>query len=126
MSTFADFGGSGNVQIEQNGNNVSYRPNINFIPGTNITLTVNDNPAQNRADVTINTGASTGPFEEQYQIVDETHYYRGEAAPGALTSAAVWRIWTVTVSGSIAATQWASGNAGFVNIWDRRTEYQYF
>lgn len=58
-------------QILLNAVTKGYRSAINFIAGTNITLVVADNAAQDRVDVTI---ASTGvigstPSSGEYQVV---------------------------------------------------------
>jgi len=50
--------------------------------------------------------------------------YAGEAEPGSLENAAVWRIWTVDVSvGSVK--KWANGEATFVNKWTERLSLEY-
>src|SRR5690606_18553848 len=56
-------GGSGisGIGIRNNGATVvGTRPNINFHPGSNITLTVTDDPANNEVDVTIAAATGSG------------------------------------------------------------------
>lgn len=52
-----------------------------------------------------------------------TYTYIGEAQPGALTSAASWRIKRMTNSDSTIV--WADGNNSFDNIWDNRASLTY-
>lgn len=53
--------------------------------------------------------------------------YVGYAAPGSLTSNAVWRIVRLTYDANDNPTkvEWANGNNGFVNIWDNRAALAY-
>lgn len=53
--------------------------------------------------------------------------YVGYAAPGSLTSAAVWRIVRITYDANDNPTvvEWADGNNGFDNIWDNRAALSY-
>jgi hypothetical protein len=41
------------VNVKRNGSAIGTRPTINFVPGTNATVSVTDNSANNRVDVTI-------------------------------------------------------------------------
>lgn len=50
-------GAGGNVGVDHNGTLVGTRPTLNFIDGSNVTLTVADNAGSNRVDITI---AATG------------------------------------------------------------------
>lgn len=51
----------------------------------------------------------------------------GEAAPGSLSSAAVWRIKSITwdVNNNATSVTWADGNTNFDNIWDNRAILSY-
>ena len=87
------------------------------------------------------TGASTWTFQSDLADVtlaaqvDDTGgtpnvIYRGEAQPGALTSAAAWRIQEITITtdgggNDDIATLWADGDANFDNIWDNRAALSY-
>lgn len=51
--------------------------------------------------------------------------YVGEAAPGALTSAASWRIKRITETGPDLVIEFADGNSDFDNIWDNRLALSY-
>ncbi len=70
-------------------------------------------------------GDPTGAFADRYEIVSNTFFYRGHAAPGSLDSDAVWQIWAVTVTGLTAATTFASGDNNFNKVWDDRSMYTY-
>jgi len=62
----------------------------------------------------------------QYSVrVDEgaTYTYIAEAAPGSLTSDAVWRVKRLT--NATTSLQWAGGDAGFDKIWDDRVSLIY-
>jgi hypothetical protein len=50
--------------------------------------------------------------------------YIGEASPGTLSSAALWRIKRIDNSNGITI-QWADGNASFDNVWDNRESLSY-
>lgn len=52
-----------------------------------------------------------------------TYTYVGEAAAGALTSQAVWRIKRITNADNTIV--WAGGDTGFSNEWDDRTGLTY-
>jgi len=52
--------------------------------------------------------------------------YKGEAVPGALLSAAAWRIRRITLqSDDDAATEWADGNDLMDNVWNNRAALSY-
>jgi hypothetical protein len=51
--------------------------------------------------------------------------YKGFAAPGSLTSTAVWAIQKITSSSDVVTTQWAGGNQNFDKIWNNRKTLQY-
>lgn len=51
--------------------------------------------------------------------------YFGEAPAGSATSAAVWKIQRMLVSGSVNKFQYANGSTGSGNIWDNRTSLTY-
>lgn len=63
------------------------------------------------------------------RLIDSTNndsiMYIGEAAPGSLTSAAVWRIKKVTFVAEDTSITWASGSAAFDKIWDNRLALSY-
>lgn len=50
--------------------------------------------------------------------------YVGEAAPGAATSASVWRVRRVT-STEDTILEWADGDSAFDNVWDNRASLTY-
>lgn len=51
--------------------------------------------------------------------------YVGLAAPGGVTSTAVWQIRKLTESGAILTIQYASGSANFAYVWDDRASLSY-
>lgn len=60
--------------------------------------------------------------------VDEassTVTYVGKAAPGSATSAAVWQIFKLTVSGTQTLMTYADGDSLHNNIWDNRAALTY-
>ena len=63
-------------------------------------------------------------------FVGDTAIYRGEAAPGASESAAVWRIKRIDfVSGGDGKQdvneKWAGGNANYDKVWADRASLEY-
>ena len=51
--------------------------------------------------------------------------YIGEAAPGSLTSSAVWKIQRIVLSNTSAAITLADGNSSFDNVWNNRSGLSY-
>lgn len=51
------------VELQKGGVTQGTRPTVNLIEGANVTLTVADNPGQNRVDITV-AGSSTAPATE--------------------------------------------------------------
>jgi hypothetical protein len=60
-------GTPGYTTVENNGTPVAQEPKLNLIPGTNVTLSVVDNPGSTRTDVTINATSEAADF---YQTVE--------------------------------------------------------
>ena len=50
--------------------------------------------------------------------------YVGEASPGSLESASVWRIKKIDESSGISVT-WADGNTYYDNVWNDRSGLSY-
>lgn len=69
--------------------------------------------------------AEAMPKALQYDYIDATTAYRGEAEPGALTSAAAWRIQRITITGDDVAIAWAGGSSVLTQIWDNRLSLSY-
>jgi hypothetical protein len=65
-------------------------------------------------------------YAKQTDFVGESTIYRGEAVPGSLTTAPVWRIrkLLLSVDGDVMEV-WADGDANFDNIWDDRATLIY-
>ena len=58
--------------------------------------------------------------------VDGRPTYIGEASPGSLTSASVWRIKKITYTDGFASSiTWAGGVNSFTKEWDDRATYVY-
>jgi hypothetical protein len=51
--------------------------------------------------------------------------YLGEAATGAATASAVWRIKKITTTGIDIVILWADGNTNFDNVWDNHLTLSY-
>ena len=51
--------------------------------------------------------------------------YIGEAVPGTITSAALWRIKRMVETGPDLVITWADGNENFDNVWDSRAGLSY-
>lgn len=66
------------------------------------------------------------PYAERTDIVSDALIYKGQADPGALDAAPVWRIrrLTIGVDGDVT-TQWADGDANFDNVWADRATLNY-
>ena len=63
-------------------------------------------------------------FALQLDAVGTTTYI-GEALPGTLTSAALWRIKKMVETGADLVITWADGNENFDNVWDDRAGLSY-
>lgn len=57
--------------------------------------------------------------------VSSTVTYIGKADVGSATSASVWQIMKISVSGTITNFAWASGVTTFTKKWDDRATYTY-
>ena len=73
----------------------------------------------------INTAGVTAMYATQYDDVGGNISYLGEALPGSLTSAPVWRIRKLNMASSDLVITWADGNDNFDNIWDNRLSLTY-
>lgn len=65
-------------------------------------------------------------FEAEYDVNGNVIFF-GEAAPGAFTSAPVWRIakFVWDVNNNPLRRLWADGDTEFNNIWDDRASLNY-
>ena len=65
-------------------------------------------------------------YAKQYDPVDATTAYVGEAEVGTAGSAAAWRIQKLSFSagGGVGIT-WADGDTRFDNVWDNRAALTY-
>jgi len=76
----------------------------------------------------IDTQTEEEMFAQQVDFINDDLLYRGEAAPGSATSAAVWRIRKITIDNSgegDVVTTWAGGTADFDKIYDDRLGLTY-
>lgn len=66
------------------------------------------------------------PYSKRVDFITDDLLYRGEAAPGTLTSQAAWRIRKITIGTDGDVTeQWADGNSQFNKVWDNRLSFTY-
>jgi hypothetical protein len=65
-------------------------------------------------------------YATQYDQVDTTLAYLGEAEVGTPTNAATWRVQKLvfTAGGGVGIT-WADGDTRFDNVWDSRASLTY-
>lgn len=73
-------------------------------------------------------GASAGetmPYAKRTDFVGENLIYKGEALPGSLESASVWRISRLTIIGDDIIEEWANGTAEFAAAWSERASFAY-
>ena len=67
------------------------------------------------------------PYTKRIDFISNFELYRGEALPGSVESAAVWRIRYITIGtgfGDITEL-YADGDASFNNVWDDRLILSY-
>lgn len=67
------------------------------------------------------------PFAKQINFISDNLLYRGEADPGTLTSASLWRVRKITIdAGDSDITEtWANGDSNFDKIWDNHLGFTY-
>ena len=66
------------------------------------------------------------PYSKRVDFITDDLLYRGEAAPGTLTSQTGWRIRKITIGTDGDVTeQWADGNSQFNKVWDNRLSFTY-
>jgi hypothetical protein len=65
-------------------------------------------------------------YAKRVDFTSDTVLYKGEAAVGALTSSALWRVRKLILGtdGDVSET-WASGDAEFNKVWDDRLSLTY-
>lgn len=68
---------------------------------------------------------SMANYALRYDYVDATTSYLGEAVPGSLSSAAVWRVKLLTFAGDDVTVTYADGDSDFDNVWDNRASLTY-
>jgi len=65
-------------------------------------------------------------YAKRVDFISDTLLYRGEAAPGSVESAAVWRIRRIAFAADDDVTEeWANGSADFNQVWDDRLGLSY-
>ncbi len=65
-------------------------------------------------------------FTKRTDVIDDTLLYTGQAAPGALESAAVWRISRIAIAADDDVTEvFAGGTDTFDKVWDDRLSLAY-
>jgi len=74
-------------------------------------------------------GTPGDPVVEYARLIDstvnDTVMYIGEALPGTLTTAPLWRIKRVSFINEDTTIVWAEGTASFDKIWDSRLSLSY-
>lgn len=65
--------------------------------------------------------------EKRTDFIDDETLYRGEAVPGSVDAASVWRIRKITISAvdGDVREMWADGTADYIKIWNDRLTYTY-
>lgn len=103
------------IRVSKTGALIGTRQQINFIEGSNVTVTVSDNSGNNRTDVTIASSqpASAAPTPEDQSLLtwafDPVHAVSFTAtASGVLSLIKVW----VRQSGTVTNVIYAIANAG--------------
>lgn len=67
------------------------------------------------------------PYSKRIDFLNDGLLYRGEAQPGAIESAPVWRIRRITIgSDGDTLEEWADGDASFNKRWSDRATLSYF
>lgn len=83
--------------------------------------------------LTVGTQGPAGLVEEEVvyakrvDFISDEILYRGEAVPGTLDDANVWRIRKIDIAaadGDVTET-WANGSASFNKVWDDRLSYTF-
>lgn len=64
-------------------------------------------------------------YVEKVDAVSASLTYIGKAVSGSATSAAVWQIQRISVSGTVTTTDNADGDRAFDNVWDDRASLAY-
>ena len=106
---------SNKIEIVESLSDISLTVTRNFIE-------VNNNPPNTDVD------EAEIMYKKRTDFVTDDLIYKGVAAPGALTSAAVWRISRITfdpASNDDVAEDFANGNDGILNVWDDRAVLSY-
>lgn len=65
-------------------------------------------------------------YTKRVDFINDNLLYRGEAVPGTLESAPVWRMRRITIGADNDVTEeFADGDSNFDNIWDDRLGLTY-
>jgi len=97
------------VHVDSNGTLTSTRPTLNFIPGSNVTISVADNAGSNRADVTIN--ASSSATVTSVAVTGGTTGLTTTGGPITTAGTIVFGGTLNTASGGTGLTSFTSGGA---------------
>lgn len=74
---------------------------------------------------TVRDPLSTPPRKTLIDSPDASTTYIGNASIGTATSAALWSIKKVSISGTLTTMAWAGGTDAYSNIWDNRASLTY-
>lgn len=70
-------------------------------------------------------GEEMASYQKEVDFVGSDVIYKGEAAPGSVGTAPVWRIKKIQFVGEDISEKWANGTAAFDKVWVDRATYTY-
>jgi hypothetical protein len=97
------------VSVEHNGTLVAAEQNLNLIDGTNVTLTVADNPGNNRVDVTIAASGGGATLTPLSATLGSNSTLTSNAANSVLTLSLTAGTWIIGANIMFFATTTAGG-----------------
>jgi hypothetical protein len=71
------------------------------------------------------SGEEMAANDKEVDFVGTDVIYKGDAAPGSLHSAAVWRIKKLTFVGEDFSERYANGTSLYDKVWNNRASYTY-
>jgi hypothetical protein len=112
---------------------------VNATPSIGSVLNITESPAvvlnhTTTSVVTVNIPALQGPpgepvpeYTKRFDEVSDVLYYKGEALPGTLESAPLWRIRRIDVTdgGNDITERFATGVSEFIHVWNNRASLIY-
>lgn len=112
---------------------VEVTPQPDLIEVSTVETVIVDIQAPQVTEVVVGIPGPAGPpggeempmVQKEVDFVGQDMIYRGEAAPGSLTSDPVWRIKRILFVGEDISEKWAGGSALFDKVWNDRATYSY-